>query len=340
MKASAAELERLLRDPKFGFALFHGPDQGLIRERADALTARIVDDVRDPFRTMALSGAALKRDPARLADEAAALSFTGGRRVVRVEDADDGVARLLEPLIADAVSQQRENAAFVVVEARELRPRSELRRLFEGAKIAAAIGCYADDATTLEPMIAEILAHDGLSASDEAVAYLVENLGSDRQVSRREIEKLALFMGATGTVSLEDTEACVGDSAATSLDELAHAVSAGDHTGLEASLVRSHLAVSDAVHSLRAIAAHFLRLHRAVGLAEKGRSREQAMAALRPPVFFKFGARFRVAMERWPRARLAWALVELCEAELTCKTTGAPADLVCSRTLMRIAHAA
>ena len=340
MKASAAQLERLLRDPDFAFALFFGPDHGLIRERADALAARIVEDADDPFRTVVLNGAALKRDPARLADEAAALSFTGGRRVVRVEDADDDAAKFLEPLIAHTNSQPPGPAAFVVVEAGELRPRSELRRLFEGAPTAAAVGCYADDATTLEPMIAEILARDGLTAGADAIAYLVENLGSDRQVSRREIEKLALFMGAPGTVSLEDAEACVGDSAATSLDELAHAVSAGDHAGLEASLVRAHLAGSDAVRILRAVSAHMLRLHRAVGLADKGRSREQAMAALRPPVFFKFGARFRAAMGRWRRERLSWALVELGEAELACKTTGAPADLLCARALMRIAHAA
>ena len=98
MKASAADLKRLLRDPDFGFALFYGPDHGLVRERADALAARIVEDIHDPFRTVDLSGAALKRDPARLADEAAALSFTGGRRLVRVEDADDDVARLLARL--------------------------------------------------------------------------------------------------------------------------------------------------------------------------------------------------------------------------------------------------
>jgi DNA polymerase-3 subunit delta len=147
-------------------------------------------------------------------------------------------------------------------------------------------------------------------------------------------------MGAPGTVDLKDAEACVGDSAAISMDELAHAVSAGDHAGLEASLVRARLAGSDAVRILRAVSAHFLRLHRAVGLAEKGRSPEQAMKALRPPVFFKFAARFRTAMGRWQRERLARALVELAEAELACKTTGAPADLLCSRALMRVAHAA
>ena len=340
MKASAADLKRLLRDPDFGFALFYGPDHGLVRERADALAARIVEDIHDPFRTVDLSGAALKRDPARLADEAAALSFTGGRRLVRVEDADDDVARLLAPLVAHADSRPPGADAFVVVEASELRPRSELRRLFEGAKTAAAVGCYADDATTLELMIVETLARDGLTASADSIAYLVRNLGSDRQVSRGEIEKLALFMGEPGTVGLEDAEACVGDSAATSLDELAHAVYAGDFAGLEASLVRAHLAGSDAVRILRAVSAQFLRLHRAVGLAEEGRSREQAMAALRPPVFFKFAARFRAAMGRWRRERVAWALVELAEAELACKTTGAPADLLCSRALMRIAHAA
>ena len=65
-------------------ALIYGPDQGLVRERADKLARTVVPDLSDPFRVADLDESALGADPARLADEAAALSMLGGRRVVRV----------------------------------------------------------------------------------------------------------------------------------------------------------------------------------------------------------------------------------------------------------------
>ncbi len=78
-------------DPQVRWVLIYGPDQGLARERADILVRGVVEDIRDPFLVVELGGASLRGDPARLGDEAAALSFTGGRRVVRFLDATDGL---------------------------------------------------------------------------------------------------------------------------------------------------------------------------------------------------------------------------------------------------------
>src|SRR5262249_48069801 len=74
--------------------LLFGPDAGLVSERADTVARTICPDPRDPFRVADLSAAAVAADPARLADEAAQMSLIGGRRVVRVRDAGDRLARL------------------------------------------------------------------------------------------------------------------------------------------------------------------------------------------------------------------------------------------------------
>ena len=67
-------------------ALVFGPDQGLVRERAERMAKTVVPDLGDAFQVSDLDEAALNGDPARLADEAAAISMLGGRRVVRVRD--------------------------------------------------------------------------------------------------------------------------------------------------------------------------------------------------------------------------------------------------------------
>ncbi len=67
--------------------LVFGPDRGLVTERANRLAKSVVPDLTDPFRVSDLDEGTLDSDPARLADEAQALSMTGGRRVVRVRGA-------------------------------------------------------------------------------------------------------------------------------------------------------------------------------------------------------------------------------------------------------------
>jgi DNA polymerase-3 subunit delta len=148
--ASTAHLLRRLRariracpgyiakpDPKLRAFLVYGPDSGLVRERAESLAKSVAPDLDDPFRVMTLPGSALASDPARLNDEMAALSFTGGRRLVRVKDASDALGGLFGSLL-DAPPA---GDSVAIVEAGELAGRSALRRVFESAKNAVAFHC-------------------------------------------------------------------------------------------------------------------------------------------------------------------------------------------------------
>src|SRR5205823_9108670 len=109
-------------------------------------------DLRDTFLVAELPAAALTADPARLADETAQISLMGGRRVVRVRDAGDAVAAIFGRFLAGAPGD-----AFVVVEAGDLPGRSSLRRAFDEAPAAAAIGCYPDGPRELAAVIRDSL---------------------------------------------------------------------------------------------------------------------------------------------------------------------------------------
>jgi DNA polymerase-3 subunit delta len=319
-------------DPACRAILVYGPDRGLVRERAEALAAGVVDDPADPFRTAELTADELRGDPARLGDEAAALSFTGGRRVVRVSGAGDGVAPILAGFLDNPAGD-----ALVLVEAGALASRSSLRKLFEKAANAAALACYADEGRDLETVIAETLARHGLETSRDALSYLQVHLGADRAVTRNELEKLALYKGRPGTVELDDARASVGDSAATSLDGVVYAAAGGKWPDLDRALDRANRQGISPVAVLRAMARHMTRLHLATALVAAGLSPARAMKGLRPPVIFKFEDRFAAQMRSWRSQRIGAALELLMAAEMECKTTGQPAQMLCGRVLMRIA---
>ncbi len=278
MKIPANRLGEFLHRPPPAIcaALFYGPDSGLVRERADRLTAAICADLRDPFRIAELTPAILAADPARLADEMAAMSLVGGRRVVRIRDATDGTTALL----GEALASQRGDT-LIIVEAGDLAGRSSLRKLCETKASAAAIACYADSPQDLAKVIREILDARRIAISADAQAYLVAHLGGDRLVTRQELEKLALYIGDGGRVEFADAVACVGDTAALSVEELAYAAADGDPAKLDNTLLRCLQEGQAPVSILRATMRHFQRLHLAASLVAAGRSADEVARTMR-----------------------------------------------------------
>lgn len=324
-------------DPKLRALLVYGPDSGLVRERAELLGKAVAQELDDPFRVASLTGHALAGDPARLHDEMAALSFTGGRRLVRVREAGDGVGALF----AGFLDAPPPGDSVAVVEAGELAGRSTLRRAFEGAGNAMAVPCYADGDPELGDLVESVLARHRVRASLEAQHYLVAHLGADRGLSRSELEKLALYAGDGGTVTLEDAIACIDDGAPLTVEDAVFAAAEGDAPGVERAFSRALQGGESAVRIVRVAMRHFERLHLVGTRIAAGMGLEEAARTLRPPIYDKKAQeRIAAGVRSWPPRRAAAALALLLEAERNCKRTGFPAETLCSETLLRLARGA
>lgn len=337
MKIAPRQIDGFISHPDDAVVavLIFGPDQGLVRERAELLIKNVVDDISDPFLITSLTGSALRQDATALTDNAAALSFSQGRRVIRIRDVTDTHAKIFTAFLDDPKGD-----SLIVIEAGELTARSSLRKAFDKADNAATIACYTDDDRKLHHVINETLGSYGINVSREAMDYLLGQLGSDRMVTRNELEKLALYMDEGATVSLDDAQACVGDSAAASMDAIIYAAGSGNQAGLDTALRRVLAEGAQPIQILRATARHLQRLQICASHIKDGQSPDQAMKALRPPVIFLFADQFRYQLSIWPVTRLADAIDVLLEAELQCKTTGMPAEIICTRALMRITQGA
>ena len=337
MKIARGKVDGFLRDPggDLKAALIHGPDRGLVRERAETLARSVCPDLNDPFRVARLSEDELKADPRRLADEVSALAMTGGRRVVIAEADGEPAGRI----VADMAETPDWDSLLIVV-AGNLTPRSALRKALEPAKAAAVVACYADDEASLNRLMDEVFGAWKVTAGREVRAYIAESLGGDRLASRGELEKLALFAGEGGELGIGDAAAALGDSAALSMDDLVLAAASGDFAALEKQLRRARDDGLAPVSIIRAAQRHFQRLQLARAQMDDGKSPADAMKSLRPPVMFMFADRFRQQLNLWSPAGIAGAMDMAVEAELECKSTGLPAEAVCERAMLRIARAA
>ena len=338
MKVSPRELEGCVRQPHAGLrgVLLYGPDGGKVRETAERIGRSVVTDLSDPFNVTVLSGDEAEADPARVADEAAARSLMGGRRLVRVRDARDRTAEAL----ANAFSGP-DTDTLVVVEASDLKAGTGLRKLFEDKRSdLAAIACYADDARDLARVLRDSFEAAGVRVASDANQFLLERLGSDRMATRTELDKLALMVGQGGVLDLETAMEAVGDGAALEIDSLITAAADGRPEGIVSGLDRAFRQGESPIRVLRTAQGYFQRLHLAASRAAEGRNPADAVKSLRPPVFFKAVEAMTRQVARWTPTALAGALARLGQAEIRCKTTGFPDEAECGQALIDVARMA
>ncbi len=292
----------------------------MIRDRAASLVRAVAGSPDDPFRVAELG----REDIGRLADEAASLALTGGRRVVRLREVTDAATEQVAAILKGTAP------ALVILEAPGLATRSRLRTLIEGAPDGVAIACYPEEGRALADTIRGVLAEFRVAIDADALGWLSDQLGADRASTRGEAEKLALYVGAGGRVDLDAAMACVGDLAGLSLDDALFAATEGDIARTDRALELAIAEGATPVGVLRAGLMHLQRLHRVRLAVDEGLSAAEAIKSTRPPVFFRRVGAFGRAVELWGSAGLMAAMAGLAEAERACKRTGAP-DAVLSR---------
>jgi DNA polymerase-3 subunit delta len=318
-------------DAKIRAVLFHGSDLGLIRERATEIARTVLPDLADPFRVVELPAKTVREDPARLADEAAAIAFTGGRKVVWLKDAGDGVTEAVESLLAQSGWD-----ALVIVEGPELASRSKLVELFADDDRAASVACYPDREAAIERVVEETLASHGLEIAPDALAFLSEHLGGDRGMTRAEAEKLALYCAGQKTVTRDDAMAAIGDSAAVGFEDAIAGAFEGDSARLSRALGRLRGEGIAPVAILIAAQRHAQRLQLVAAAVAGGIPATSAIRSLRPPVFFDAAASFERQTKRWSPAQVGRAISLLTEADLRCRSTGSPAQAILGQALQAI----
>lgn len=335
MKVGPRDVEAFAASPPAALraCLVYGADAGQVRELAQKLARSVVPDLNDPFRVSTIDGATLSADPARLGDEAAAIAFGGGRRVVRVRGLSGDQTRHLQSVVKEPIGD-----ALIVVEAGALRRDAAMVKLFEGAKTAAAIACYADEGRGLQTLLDQALKESGVQLTPDARAYVLARLGADRSATRQEIEKLVLYAGDAGRLDLDDAMEAVGDAGVSGVDDLVYAAASGDLTGCHRAFDRLMAAGAQPIQIQRALMGHLVKLRAVVSRAETA-GMEPALASLRPPIFFKRKAAFEAQARRWSRQRLSLAIDLLIQAEITLKQTGSDATLTLWRACFDVARA-
>ncbi len=315
--------------------LVHGNDEGRVREIAKQLVIAHAGSHDDPFNVVRLEDSQLKEDPARLADEAQAISLMGGNRAIWIKSAGTAFTGVMKSYLEVAAGD-----ALIVAESTALRKGQALRELFEKASNAGAIACYEDSAQDISSIISEQLGRNNLTISNDARLYLSQILGADRALSRSELEKLCLYCAEKSNVELADVEAICGDASALSMDEMIDAMFEGRSGAADKRLDRL-VSSGTAPHAIiAATSQHLIRLQHFANETESGRSAKQVVDAARPPVFWKRKDSLVRQLSAWRPAALSAALDNVRDAELQTRQFPTLAAPIVHRVVLSLASRA
>lgn len=318
-------------DPRRPVVLLFGTDPGAVSERAGELSAKLSGG--DPLAVSRFDEAEIAAEPDRLANEVYAGSLFGGSRVIRVKiGGQRSIASALSAILKDPPA-----GAWLILEAGDLRKTSAIRRACENAEAAAAIGCYPDNDASLGRLIDADTAAADVSIEPEARTMLIGLLGADRAASRSEIQKLCLYAGPGGRITVDAVATTVGDGAAFAIGDVIEAAATGDQAALERGF-RRLLAAGTSVSSIGTLAErHFMQLHALRAAIEAGQPTSSVLQSIRPPLFPSRRAAMERQLKIWRLTDLNDALTRLNRAMIDSRLNAGVATAAISRALVGIA---
>lgn len=300
MKANKSSIGRSVDqpDPKIRFYLFVGPDEAQSR----ALAARLLQGMAAT--KFELASSSLKSNPALLVDEAAALSLFGERRLIWIEpatkDVEDAVAALL-------TAEAFESPVAAISSA--LAKSSALVKMAESAPNALAYTAYIPEDGEAARMVADLGRRVGLKIGPSVAARIAEGCANDQAIVMQELEKLALYSGASThapkELEHEAIDAVGAESSEGDFLRLADLALLGEVAELADSVDRLPRGGSEAIPALRSLQRRLLMLAPARARIERGERIDAVMASLGKAVFYKDKSAVERMLRRWPADDLA-----------------------------------
>ena len=304
-------------------ALFYGPDESGSRGLADRFAATMGADAE----RIDLDGATLKEDPARLPDEANALTMFGGPRWIRVTGGDECL-KAVEALL-DAP-----HGSPVVFVAGNLPKTSALAKLAGSDSRIITTQSWKPDGAKADALALQIGRAMGVRLSNDAARLLADATNGDRGLMSRELEKLALYVDAAPDrprpVERSDIEAIGAAIDVRESWDLVDALFDGRTAALAEEI--SGDAATEMIPALRAVDRRALLLARGLA-ARKGGPQPRT-----------FAPKERDAVDRqlrhWSPSALATAHSRAMEAEAAIKRPGTAGDVIAEHAMLGLARAA
>jgi DNA polymerase-3 subunit delta len=322
------DIERFLARPDLseGVVLIYGPDAGLVHENA----AAVIRQLGGSATTIDMSTA----EPGQLVLEARTPSLFGDSRLFRVRGTSRALADEVKTLLDDPAG------SLSVIEAGNLTPKDALRVRVEASSSGRALPCYADTDELILKLIEQSFEAAAIAVDPGVATALRDVLGSDREMTRREIEKLVLYAAESRQLTREDVSVLVADSAALTLDEIADSIGTGHLERLEIALTRALTSNIDPQRILAVVTQHFTALRRWRAAVDAGRSVRDALDSGWPKPHFSRRNSLEQQVRLWSDSHLGDAQMRLLQTTKASRGSSGLDEALLRRACIELARTA
>lgn len=333
-KTLTGMLDRAMRQARVFY--FCGADEAGAGDAAALVVKRLGEAER-----VDITGAELKRDPVRLADEARSTSLFGDRRVLFVTMSGDEAHDAIATVIGDAVSGWP-----VVVLATGATDKSRVAKLLADRDDALVTVFYPPDQRAVTEVVRSLADAAGLRLGGAMAETIAVAAGLDTRIVRSEIDKLALYLDASPesprTAQPKDLAAIGTETTDDNMSLLVNAALGGQVDRLGHELPR--LASGD-INAVGLLLAFERRAVQLAGLAARAGTGGNLNAFLDGEVqarrvFFRDKPDLMLQLHKWRGARIERLLSKLAALHRTLMHDSSGASLRMSQAIVEIARVA
>jgi len=193
-------------------------------------------------------------------------------------------------------------------------------------------------------MVIDLGRRFGLKVSGPVASRLADSAGNDQAIVARELEKLALYVGASPEVPRELDQGAVDavgvESAEGDFLRLADLALSGEIDELADELARLQSGGTEAIPVVRSLQRRLLMLAPLRARVERGERPDAVLTSLGKSLFFKDQAKVRRMLTRWTAEGLATAAERAGKLERSLMFTPVPDREALGEELLTIARKA
>jgi DNA polymerase-3 subunit delta len=209
---------------------------------------------------------------------------------------------------------------FLILVADELSPNSSLRQFFEKHLSLACVPCYYELKSDLKVLVRKYLSNLNKAMTDEALEYVCDNLNNDRQILYNELGKLA-SASTDVKIDLSLVKELIVPSRSFAIDKLSIAFANNDANGYFSELEDLFAASVSEILVIRSLIRYYTNIYIAKLKVMAGVHLDEAIKALKPPVFFMYINQFKEIMKKIEIPQVLQVLKKLHLSEIELKST-------------------
>jgi DNA polymerase-3 subunit delta len=315
MKIYANTLDSWLSKPvnTVKFFLLYGPEEG----QAHYLSQKIINSYTraQEYVVKRLEYKDVASNIYILSDELNSLSLLQEKVVIVIDNCSASMNKELSEFVKE---YKGNNIALFI--AGDLKPSSALRKSFETFASTLSIGCYKEEPYVIEKFIKDYLAQRRITFEPDIPKILVDALPLNRTLITNELEKLILYIYPDTQLNRADVELLITEASEISFDKLTYGIVTKNQKLIQTSINKIIQDQIPFIVITRILVKFFSRILEAlVKVQDQGLSREAAVTALTPPVFFKQKEIMIKATQSLKLEKVKEIINKINQLELECK---------------------